>query len=167
MKRFAIFGAVCALLLGALLFANHRRQQTPAYILSQYPPSANMTYVIEHHVNPAKSVIFRSDWFDSATTNSAMGCETQSDGSETCAIYSENLASAMGVSGRSPAQLARFGSILRALPAGKTVGPPLSRLLIVSLREGPNWTTRIYDRAHLPPQIAQAAETGGFRGLQD
>ncbi len=166
MKKFVLFGAFSAILLGALWLANHKRQQTPAYILSRYPPSANMTYVIEHHLRPANAVIFRSDWFDRDTTGSAMGCETQSDGSETCAIYSENLASTLGVSGRSPADLARFQTILRALPPGETA-PPLHRLLIVSLRDGPTWTTRIYDRAHLPPQIAGAAEIGGFRGLQN
>ena len=166
MKRFAFFGLISALLLGALLFANRKRQQTPIYLLHQYPPSANLTYVIEHHLQHSNSVIFRSDEFDPITTVAAIGCEIDQNGSEICQSYSGNMAQNAGISALAPAQLVRFQTLLRALPPGVATAPPLHRLLLVSFRDGPNWTTRLYDRAHLPPQISQIAKLGGFRGLK-
>ena len=66
MKRFAIFGFVCALLLGALLFANRKRQQTPAYLLRNYQKSDNLRFIVEDHGQPpADNIVFMTDWFDS------------------------------------------------------------------------------------------------------
>ncbi len=168
MKRIVALLGLSVLLLGGLLFANISRQRSPAYLLRHYPPTPNLTYVIEHHVRPASGVIFRSDEFDATSTGSATGCEIykmQQSGSQICQSYSESTVLNAGISTISPPQLARLQTILRALPSGETAPPPLERLLIVSFRDAQTWTTRLYDRAHLPPQIREAALIGGFRGL--
>ena len=136
MKRLAVVASLFALLTAALLLANYQRKQTPAYLLTGYAPSPNLTYVIEHHTRPASAIVFRSDWFDSDSTGAAMGCQTDNAGRETCAVYSENMAQSAGFSALSPAQLTRFQKLLRALPPGETTAPPLNRLLIVSFRDG-------------------------------
>ena len=52
---------------------------------------------------------------------------------------------------------ARIGALKQTLAQMPPNDPPpaLDRLLIVSFQDGPNWTTCLYDRAHLPAQVAR------------
>ena len=167
MKRLAFLGILAALLLGGLLLINHRRKQSPIYLLRHYPQSANFDYVIERHWHNPERNLFLSDWFFNGTTNSAMGCSVENvTNAEVCTVYSGSMTQSAGLSAISPARLARFQTALRALPPGESVAPPLNRLLIVSFHDGSQWTTRIYDRAHPPDQLVQLVKVAGFRGLR-
>ena len=170
MKRFAIFGAICALLLGALLFANARRQQTPTYILGQYPSSATLDWVRKRHLRNAANAVFVADWFDAQTTETAKGCSIGQSGNRICSIYSLNpMKRSQGTSTSTipPARLTNFQKALRDLPPGETRAPPLPRLLILSFHDGTRWQTRIYDRSQLPAQFFRLNEIHIFKTIPE
>ena len=164
-KRFALLGLLAMLLLGGLWLANQKRQQTPAYLLRQYPRTANFDIVMQNHLHPAPAKLFQSDWFSDNTTGSAM-CAIALTGAEICTDSNNRIDTTGLFSSLAPAQLARFQTALRALPPGETAAPPLSRLLIVSFRDGQSWHTRLYDRKHPPAQLVRLSEIAGFRGLE-
>ena len=53
-----------------------------------------------------------------------------------------------------PVHLEAVKKNLRALPSS-TPAPPFRNLLILSYRNGKTWTTRTYDRTHLPEAVRQ------------
>ncbi len=165
--KFAFAGIFAALLLGALLIANHKRQQTPTYILGQYSRSANFDLITEHHLRHAPDMVFTADWFDTDNTADSKGCRIDQAGARTCEIIAANRSQAMSASSIPIPRLIRFQKALSQLPAGETVAPPLKRLFVVSFRDGPGWTTRIYDRAKLPAQLFRLSEFQFFKTIPE
>ena len=49
-------------------------------------------------------------------------------------------------------QLKGLHSAIKELPA-ESVLPPVERLVVVSFKDGTNWTTRAYDQTNLPPAM--------------
>ncbi len=170
MKRFVFFGVFGALLIAALLLANHRRQQTSAYILGRYQKSATLDWVRDRHLRNAANAIFVADWFDDQTTETAKGCSIGRSGNRICSIYSLTpMKRSQGTSTSTipPARLASFQKALRQLPPGQTFAPPLARLLALSFHDGARWQTRIYDRSRLPQQFFRLNEFHIFKTIPE
>lgn len=163
--KFLIFGVIFALLLGALLLANNRRQQSAIYILSQYPRSDNLNYLTQKHLQNSDQLLFSSDWFDQNKTGVNRGCQISATLSQVCAVSSSNAAQAASVGAVTPAQIAAFDKIAPTLPPNAATPPPLADLLIVSFRSKGQWTTRIYNRAQLPPTVVRAHQILGIEGF--
>ena len=163
--NFAFFGALFTLLLGALLFANHRRQQTLAYLLSGYPPSENLGFIIKDHAQPpADNIVFMTDWFPYGSTQPNSGCNVTRAG-RNCTLRA-GVPSGPSVSASiSQAQFAAFDAIAPTLPPGAATAPALANLLVVSFRRNGSWTTRIYDRSHLPTSVVRAHQALGIKGF--
>ena len=170
-SKFAFAAVTFALLMGALLFANFRRQQTPTYILAQYPRSATWDWMRERHLRNAPNAVFLADWFDAPTTETAKGCSIGQSGNRICSIYSLDSTNRSQQATRTsvvpPARLKNFQTALRQMPPGLTRPPQLGHLLVISFQDGAQWTTRIYDRDNLPPQIYRLNEFHLFKTIPE
>lgn len=158
--KLALFGVVFAVLLGALLGANNRRKQTPTYLLSRYPPSENLGFIIADHSNPPAGdiTLFKSDWFNGPSTQPNSACVVTTTG-WSCTL-SAGVPSGPSIGGElTKAQYAAFDKLAPTLPPSTATPPTLANLLVVSFRDGKAWRTRIYDRSHLPPQFVKALDT--------
>ena len=166
MKRIAFFGFVFALLIGALLFANRRRQQTPAYLLRGYPQSDNLKFIIEDNSQPPnrEQALFYTTWFNSNSTDPSMGCTVARLGSKTCGRSSVTATGPFTNQSIGTAQVAAFDKIAPILPPSAS-HPTLNNLLIVSYRDGKTWTTRVYDRSDLPDSVVKIHRILGITGF--
>ena len=169
MKRFAFPGILAVLLLAGLLFVNHQRQQTPAYLLRQYPRTQTFQTIERNHLQRQLPSIL-TDGFRSSGVTDAIFYITWFDGpqhipSQQAVNSAERLAAIFG--GAMPQQVLHSIHYSRLAPARMAVlkrtlaqMPPndapssLDRLLLMSFQDGPTWTTRLYDRAHLPAKVA-------------
>ncbi len=132
--KLALFGgAICALLLGALLFANHQRQLAPAYILAHYPQTVMFESTADRHLlGDGLGVAFETHWFDDTKTDfdTVTGCQIGTDLSKTCGTTDVGVALRPLVP-VNKSQLAAFDKIAPTLPSGVSK-PPIENLLIVS-----------------------------------
>ena len=62
----------------------------------------------------------------------------------------------------SATNLTNLRSAIRKLPA-QSVSPPIESLVVVSFREGTNWTSRSYDADNLPQSMRQIYDIVGER----
>lgn len=168
--KFALCGAVFAVLLVALLLVNHRRRQDPVYILSQYAPNGLLDVVIASHSQPVsgsgqklnrKATLIYSSWFDQQAQSISQNWVGQNGKTE---YWQSTGADTIGTSPRplSARRLAWIQTLLPTLPPGAATPPALSNLLIVSFWRDGQWTTRLYDRSNLPPQVVQIYQILGI-----
>lgn len=165
--KLALFGVVFAVLLGALLGANNRRKQTPTYLLSRYPPSENLGFIIADHSNPPAGdiTLFKSDWFNGPSTQPNSACVVTTAG-WSCTL-SAGVPSGPSIGGElTKAQYAAFDKLAPTLPPSTATPPTLANLLVVSFRQSGSWVTRLYDRSNLPPAVVEAHHILGIKGFE-
>ena len=174
MKRIIALLGLFALLIAALLWVNDQRKQTPAYILSQYPQTQTIKTLTSCHLqnlmiftDASKQVdignlIFFSTWFVNQPKPSLV-MHNLVDGNGVTAIsriVSEDTSLVLQTenSNLTNAQLSALRASFQNLPPSQP-HPTLSNLYILSFRDRDgygDWTTRIYDKSKLPPEIVEA-----------
>ncbi len=155
MKSKLAFAAIfAALLLGALLFANHQRQQSPFVVLGSYPKTPCFTGIVNSHLHPSAyttTVVLSEDSFD-RTLESGLGCSITRDGNRECWAGSQLWGSGHVGPNQSTVQLDAIRAVLRDMPT--TISRPApENLLIVGYWQDEKWTTQIYDKSRLPWRI--------------
>ena len=170
MKRVLALLGLSALLMAALLWANHQRQQSALYLLSRYPQTQAFQAIGTGHLNRHLPTML-TDGFRSAGVTDPILYGTWFNGSQR--IPSQQAVNRTGsfaavYGGATPQQVlhlilyarlapTRLKLLKQTLAQMPPADPPpaLDRLLIISFQDGPKWTTRLYDRAHLPAPIAR------------
>ncbi len=166
MKRLASLAFVAALLLGGLLLVNHRRQQTPAYILARYPKSLALERAYDVYVRPnryTEKILLCESWFRHRKDTMATQCNVYNSGSRVCRSGT-SFNALNSVASLTHTKRKDIEAVLQEMPLSQ---PPsdLNELLIMGYWHNRIWTVRFYDRSKLPPSVIKIHQILGIKGF--
>jgi hypothetical protein len=160
------------LVTGALFLANslpnsaangEENARGAAKLFIGYPKSDALNSVIKGHTNKShwtKHLLYAT-WFLDGKPNVMMQCRVNQTGQVTTERDVYNWAyQGGGHSQLKPQSLKSLRQAVRALPPS-TQSPAMANLLILSFRNGGDWTTRTYDRAKLPEAVKKIYKITG------
>ena len=171
--RWLIVPTLCLL---ALLMLDGYRRQTPAYILAHYPHDQTFDNVVANHLDDAdflpnspRQAVFLAAWFDGESSAYPSRCFVRQNGKGE--FFVQHNRSPVEITEQSnlefqfdSVQVAAMHNLLVDL-SPNAPAPPLDELLILSFWHNRKWTTRVYNRAQLPVEVARLYQIVGIPGV--